>query len=89
MQDKWRNTARFFNPTTLKWSPRSLIQFNYGSVILSRKSEKQFKTQKSYLPLHLNSFEIFLAFTIEQLDVEALDQNRNLKLSAWECSELQ
>ena len=48
--------------------------------MLSTKSEKQFKTQKSYLPLYLNSFEIFLAFTIKQLDVETLDQNRNLKL---------
>ena len=24
MYDKWRDTARFFSPTTLKWSPRSL-----------------------------------------------------------------
>lgn len=33
---------------------------------------------KSYLPLYLNSFEIFLAFTIKKLDVEILDQNRKL-----------
>ena len=24
MYDKWRDTARFFSPTILKWSPRSL-----------------------------------------------------------------
>ena len=50
-------------------------QFNCMKLYTVRDKAKS-KNTKSYLPLYLNSFEIFLAFTIKQLDVEILDQNR-------------